>query len=315
MKKTLSTSELYHVIYSRCVKGDSQKEIRLFIYNKYKRYYDKAYISRITGRLIESGYLLCFNPRSRVRSYVATKKPFLLVDVSLLTKLPSNRSQRLRGRCNVVQIQKSSFITDVVAPPKINVKWDETRILKNNVIQYQYSYPFENIGSVTFIRTVSSKGKDSLLIMLPRFLWSKEDGDPRPFLRELADRAGVWLMHRFKMECSGLRVCQEPDFAMPLTDKKLIRLAQRGTYTVNGFMIDSSAPDNIPELESKDYFDLVELTEAPKHIRELEERLDRLADTIEKIDININNLSVKLDSLFQPGKPDSRKEEIDRGVL
>ena len=315
MRRELTTTELYHVIYGRCIKGECQKEIKVFINNKYKRNYDKAYISRIIGRLIEGGYLLCFNPRSRVRSYVATKKPFLLSDVSLLTSMPSSKSQRLRGRCNIVQIQKSSFISDVVGPPKVLVKWDEERKLKNGVTQYQYSYPFENIGSITFIRTVSKKGKDSLLIILPRFLWEKENGDPRPFLRETADRAGTWLMHRFKMELVGLRVCQDPDFAQPLTDKKLIEMAQRGTYTVNGFMIDSSSPDNIPEIESKDYFDLLELTELPGRVRELEEIVNKLAVSIEKIDININNLSVKIDSLFMPSRPDSRREEIDRGVL
>lgn len=314
MRRVLTTSELYHVIYGRCIKGDSQKEIKVFINNKYNRNYDKAYISRIIWRLIEGGYLLCYSPHSRVKSYVATKKPFLLKDVSLLSKMPSRKSQRLRGRCNVVQIQKSTFICDVVGSPKVLVKWDKTRKLKNGVTQFQYSYPFENIGSITFIRTVGIN-KDSLQIILPRFLWEKANGDPRPFLKELADRAGTWLMHRFKMDLSGLRVCQKPDFASPLTDEKLIRMAQRGTYTVNGFMIDSSAPDNIPEIESKDYFDLVELTDCPRRVRELEMRIDRLVESIDRIDNNINNLSVKIDSLFMPGRPDCRREEIDRGVL
>ena len=312
--RRVTTSELYHIIYSRCIKGDSQKELRTFIFNKYHRDYDKAYISRIIGRLIEGGYLLCFNPRSRVKSYVATKKPFLLKDVSLISKMPSRVSQRLRGRCNIVQIQKSTFICDVVGSPKVLVKWDKTRILKNGVTQYQYSYPFENIGSITFIRTVGKK-RDSLQIILPRFLWEKSSGDPVPFLREMADRAGVWLMHRFKMDCNNLRVCVSPDFAQPLTDEKLIRMAQRGTYTVNGFMIDSSSPDNIPEIESKDYFDLLELTEAPRRIRELEIMIDKLTVSIDRIDNNINNLSSKIDSLFMPVKPDSRLEEISRGVL
>ena len=314
MRRVLTTSELYHIVYGRCIKGECQKELRSFIFKKYGRNYDKAYVSRIIGRLIEGGYLLCFNPRSRVRSYVATKKPFLLVDVSLLSKMPSSKGQRLRGRCTIVQIQKSSFICDVRHGPRIVVKLDDTRKLKNGVIQYQYSYPFENIGSVTFVRTVGKK-KDSLQIMLPRFLWEKANGDPYPFIRELADRCGVWLMHRFKMDMSGLRVCQRPDFASPLTDRKLIELAQRGTYTVNGFMIDSSSPDNIPEIESKDYFDLVELTEAPMKIRELEDMINQVVLSIDKINNNINNLSVKIDSLFMPGKPDSRLEEIDRGVL
>lgn len=320
MRRVLTTSELYHVIYSRCIKGDSQKELRDFIHNKYGRNYDKAYISRIVNKLITTGYLICHNPRSRSRCYYATKKILTSKKISHLIKLEDIKSQRLHGICNIVQIQKSTFITQIKSGPYKNIKWDKVWST-NGLDHFLFSYPFENLGSVGFQR-MTSMGTDQLKIILPRILWNKDDGNPKEFLRELADRVGTWFMKRFKIELVGLRICSKPHFAVVLTDPRLIKIAQEGTYRINDFMIDSSPPHNVPEIESEDYDLLDDLTKCPKKIMELEERLDKvvgmvdkLSVSIEKIDSNINNLSVKLDSLFQPSKPDSRKEEISRGVL
>lgn len=313
MRRVLTTSELYHIIYRRCIKGDTQKELRLFIYNKYNRNYDKAYISRIVNKLVNTGYLICHNPRSRSRCYYATKKILTSKKISRLIKLEDIKSQRLHGICNIIQIQKSTFITKIKRGPYKTVKWDKTWNI-NNLNHFLYSYPFENLGSVGFQRMVS-KGTDQLKIILPRILWNKDDGDPKEFLREVADRCGTWFMKRFKIELVGLRVCSKPHFAVVLTDPRLIKIAQSGTYNINNYMIDSSPPHNIPEIESSDYEYLDELTRCPRRVRELEELVDKLTVSIEKIDTNINNLNDKIDSLFQPVKPDGRREEIERGVL
>jgi len=162
---------------------------------------------------------------------------------------------------------------------------------------------------------MKSKNTDQLKIILPRILWNKDDGDPKEFLREIADRVGTWFMKRFKIELVGLRVCSKPHFAVVLTDPRLIKIAQEGTYDINNYMIDASPPHGVPEIESDDYEYLDELTSCPRRIRELEELVDKLVVSIEKIDNNINNLNSKIDSLFQPSKPDSRREELERGVL
>jgi len=312
-KKVLTTSELYYIIYRRCIKGDTQKELRVFIYNKYNRNYDKAYISRIVNKLVTTGYLICHNPRSRSRCYYATKKPLTSKKISRLIKLEDIKSQRLHGICNIVQIQKSTFITKIKSGPYKNIKWDKVWN-SNTLSHFLYSYPFENLGSVGFQR-MKSKNTDQLKIILPRILWNKDDGDPKEFLREIADRVGTWFMKRFKIELVGLRVCSKPHFAVVLTDPRLIKIAQEGTYDINNYMIDASPPHGVPEIESDDYEYLDELTSCPRRIRELEELVDKLVVSIEKIDNNINNLNSKIDSLFQPSKPDSRREELERGVL
>lgn len=313
MRRVLTTSELYHIIYRQCIKNNTQKEIKEFIFDRYKRNYDKAYISRIVNKLMHTGYLVCVNPTSRSRVYSATKKILTSKNISHLIELENVKSQRLHGICNIVQIQKSTFITKIKSGPYKNIKWDKewsTRGLNHFI----YSYPFEKLGTVSFQR-MTSMGTDQLKIILPRLLWNKDDGNPKEFLREVADRCGTWFMKRFKIELVGLRVCSKPHFAVVLTDPRLIKIAQEGTYRVNDVMIDASPPHNVPEMESDDYDYLDELTKCPKRIRDLEMRLDKLAVSIEKIDNNINSLSIKLDSLFQPVKPDSRLEEIGRGVL
>ena len=279
----------------------------------YKRNYDKAYISRIVNKLMHTGYLVCVNPTSRSRCYSATKKILTSKKISRLIKLEDMKSQRLHGICNIVQIQKSTFITQIRSGPYKNIKWDKSWSTRG-LDHFIYSYPFENLGSVSFQR-MKSMGTDQLKIILPRLLWNKDDGNPGEFLRELADRLGTWFMKRFKIELVGLRVCSKPHFAVVLTDPRLIKIAQGGTFRVNDFMIDSSAPHNVPEIESEDYDLLDELTNCPRRVRELEIMIDKLTVSIEKIDININNLSNKIDSLFQPCKPDGRLEEISRGVL
>ena len=303
MTRTINTSKLSHIVYNRCIKGDTQKNILIHINKNYGESYDKSYISRIIKRLMEGGFLICANPTSRDKMYIATKKTFLAKKDSLVYKLPSSVSQRLRGRCELIQIQKSSFISAVIKTRE-NITWDKVRDLKNGVTQYQYSYPFENIGIVIFIRT-KGKRKDSFQIILPRLLWDKSSGDPFPFLKETANYAGAWFMKHFKIELSGLKICQKPDFSSVLTDKKLIDLAKTGTFKAGGFSIDCSPPDCLPEIENKDFSALCDLIECPKEIEKLKIEIKKIkadiseiCESVTGINNSIGELKVQLNEFF-----------------
>lgn len=272
MVKKQATINPYREIYNRLIGGQSQKKISMVLQK------DKGQISRMVNRLIEGGYIICFNPQSRDKIYIATKKPFKADEVY---KLPSSKSQRIHGRCNIIQIQKSSFITRVLSPPKKVVKWDKE--WESNGVNHQlFSYPFSNVGEVKFQRIIG-RNSDQVKIILPRLVWDKKDSNPEKFLRETADRAGSWFMHRFKMELVGLRVCQRPDYAMMLTDPKLIDMAQHGTYESNGVMIDSSAPDDLPEIESKSYDDIFLLSNVPDEIRNLKQEMAEVKGVVFEI--------------------------------
>lgn len=253
----------------------------------------------MTNRLIEAGYIRIFNPRSRDKNYVATKKPFNIKNTKRLYKLPSSKSQRLHGICNIIQIQKCSFKADVKHPPLKDVKWDREWDLNNGVRYQQYGYPFPNIGSVKFQR-IKSINKDVVKIILPRLTWENDNGDPNDFLRETAFRCASWFKKNLLIDFGELRVCQRPDFAIPLTDKHLVDLSQRGTYSNSVLSIDSSSPDNIPEIESKDYDVINGLSTVVPRVN----RLERDMVEIKGIVIEIRD---EFRSVFsQPGKPDNR---------
>ena len=251
----------------------------------------------MVNRLIEGGYIVCTNPQSRDKFYCATKKPF---NASELYKLPSSKSQRIHGRCNIIQIQKSSFITKVAGPPNGDVKWDKEWEC-NGVFHKLYSYPFSNIGTVRFQR-ITGKESDQLKIILPRLIWERDNGNPEKFLLELAGRCGTWFMKHFGMELLGLDVCQRPDYALALDDPGLVDMAQRATYRNDDLMIDSSAPDNIPEIESKRWDVIDGLASAPMRIGVLEGKMNSLEEGFGRIEVSLS----RIENMFsQPNKVDN----------
>lgn len=288
MVKKSITIDLYREIYNRLISSQSQTKISKVLQK------DKAQISRMVNRLVEGGYINCLNPQSRDKIYTATKKPF---KAELVYKLPSSKSQRIHGRCNIIQIQKSSFITRVLSPPKKDVKWDKEWV-SNGVNHQLFSYPFPNVGEVKFQRIIG-KNSDQVKIILPRLVWDKHDENPGVFLRELADRAGSWFMKHFKIEMAGLDVCQRPDYALMLTDPKLVNMSQHGTYRANNIMIDSSSPDNLPEIESKDYDDILLLSNVPGEIRNLKRDMAEVKGVV----FEIRDMFINI-----PVRPDERRD-------
>jgi hypothetical protein len=261
------------------IKGKSQNQICKVLQK------DKGQISRIVNRLVSGGYLVCKNPQSRDKIYIATKKPFNAKEVY---KLPSSKSQRIHGRCEIIQIQKSSFLTHVKSPPKVNVKWDKEWDI-NGLHYQQYAFPFPSVGDVKFQRIIG-KNSDKVKIILPRMIWDRSEGTPEPFLREVADRAGTWFMHHFKIELVGLSVCQSPDYALMLTDSRLIDLSRKGTFHNDKVMLDCSKPDELPELESKD-FDLIDgLSQAPVRIARLEKEVSEIKHIVVDLSGSVKEL-------------------------
>lgn len=292
MSKTRNISD-YKRLYDLLIyQRKSQTEISHILQK------DKAQISRMTNTLIESGLIRCFNPRSRDKTYLATKKPF---HASELYKLPTSKSQRLRGVCNIIQIQRCSFKAKTLHPPmKDNIKWDREWELNNNVRYQQFSYPFKNLGVVHFQR-IKSNNSDIVKIILPRLTWERENGNPHKFLLERASECASWFKKHFQINFTPLNVCQRPDFAIPLTDPKLVDLSQHGTYRSGSIMIDSSSPDNIPEIESKDWDTIDGLSNIVPRVAKLEYEVNEIKTLIVEF-------RSEFQSVFsQPVRPDTRE--------
>ena len=291
--------ELYNKIYIYLCRGFCQKNI---CQNLGK---DKGQISRMITRLEAGGWILCINPNERLKLYTATKKPFKVKNTKELFKINTSKSQRLHTRCNIIQIQKARFILDVKKVHDVDRKWDKDWEINNGVSKSMYSYPFSffNGGEATFIL---NKEK-SLEISLPRMIWDKGWGDPDAFLFDSANRCANWFMNRFKVEVCNLRFCQHPDYSMVLTDPRLIELAQKGTFRSGNVMIDSSAPDNIPEIESKDWDTIDGLSTIVPRVNNLEKDVGE----IKSIVVSLKTDLVEIKNIFsQPVRPDERRDVV-----
>jgi len=267
---------------------------------------DKGQISRMVLRLVECGYIVCFNPQSRDKIYIPTKKPFRAKTLNTLYKTPSSKSQRLHGVCNIIQIQRCSFKAVVLHPPMKKVVWEKEWDLNNGVHVQQSSYPFANLGLVRFQR-IFSLDKDLVKIILPRLTWERANGDPSGFLLDSAKSCSKYFKKCFCINFSDLVWCQKPDFALPLADKHLVGLSQRGTFNNGVVSVDCSAPDCLPEIESKDYDVVDGLADAPRRIRILESRMSNLENSI---GVLIGKVDGLVNMFSQPKSIDERRDVV-----
>lgn len=296
MNKKPSTKQLYYDVYKHLRDGEIQSKIVKFTG------YDKGYISRIAKRLVESGYLVKYNDPGRETFYSPTKKIFSPDKFRQLTKLNPVRHEILRHRRNILRIQKCTFRSKIVDDSKSCIKWDSGPNYINGVSFYDYCYPFENLGVVRFRRFVG-KDEDSLLIIMPSVSWAYGDDDNPDLVNDqihcfIKEQAGIchhWFMKRFKFNLSCLEVCQKPHICSPAPGH-LAEAGIRGSYNVNGVMLDSSAPDNIPEVESEDAGDVITLLNAPMRIKELEIRVGNMEKVLVRIESGIN----RIESMFSP---------------
>jgi hypothetical protein len=316
MAKRLSRVEINQRLYRWLVKGKTQT---VFC----KTYgYDKGFISRLTNMFLESGYIACINQKDRVHFYEATKKRFLRDDAVILSTIQRDKTlQRSLHRYELIKIEKCRFSCPIVVcreksmvqGKKTNLfSWDESRTMGNrdSVLVQQFEYPFRDLGgsSVVFQRYRGvNTGSDVLIIILPRLLWNKKNGDPESYLVESAKKAKVWFAKKFRMTLGeNLEWCQRPAYCAMLTDPKLIAMAQTGSYSnVHGFDLNSSPPDRQPELESKSWGDLEELTELPVRVRQLEGDIVELKNMVRDLTVSVQSLVHVFDS---PKRPDDRRD-------
>ena len=303
-KKRLSKKQLYTRVYKELVRGQTLTKLAASIG------YDKGYISRIKDELIQAGFLVPINPRSRAKMYSATKKQFTGEFVNKKIKLTGGAKQQLSHRLSVVKIQKATFITEVKTPPRSNVKWDSSYQFNPYTQVYDYVYPFANVGEIRFRRIVSDK-KDRLMIITPPMLWERDAGDPEDYLEQVGRYAAGWIQKRFSMELDGFKSCQKPDYCMTLTDPKLISAAQNGSFSINGMMVNSSAPDEIPEVESKDWEMIEDLSNAPAQIRQLKGEVSEIKGMMNELVQQQREMMGLLQGLVSaPVRPDDFREVV-----
>ena len=262
------------------------------------------YVLKIIKQLEADGLVVCINPKGRPKFYEATKKPYP-IDEAKLTKLTNNNNVKLtniscgnkeeklkrlkppvQGGSKTVQIQRAQILFHVIVPPPAGTKWDKQYQLKNGVKVYQYSHPFKNLGTVVFQRYKSEK-TDKLLVTLPRMLVSKEqirdEKAVNDFLIDFAMRAVVWFQKRFKCRLGLPEIATKPDFAVVVEEPELAQALKKYTFKVGEVWADSSPPDNLPEIESKNPVHIINYLESIQKIKDIEENLKQTDDKIKAL--------------------------------
>jgi len=271
----------------------------------------KGYISRIIKRLESGGYIQPINPNEKPRFYIATKKRF--TPIKFTTTIPE-KYNRLSHRLNMVEIQKSSFICNVMIPPTKGT-WDKEYEWHHGIIVQQYSHPFKNLGEIIF-RRLHSKSKDRLMIILPRICVHKSEVfDVEELLNEYAVKACMWIKKRFDMPLSKPVICQKPHYAVSAKEPEMIKAIDEGSFNINGMMADKSPPDFMHEVESEDPRDIVNYLDSIRKIKNIERQLinnskliHEILDKMEIMSSNQEQIAGILSMMNQPqtiNKPDS----------
>ena len=183
-----------------------------------------------------------------------------------------------------------------------SIKWDKQWKSKD-VSFYLYQYPFENIGSISFVR-IKGKSSDILKINLPRFTWDVRKGSPEPYLKEIALLAIDWFHKRFNLSFSDFKRCSGGHFEIPVTDPDLVKIAQYSTVKLGDYTLDSSM--GFAEFGStKGYNKMEALFSLIPRVDKLEQDMMKLSDTLSKVSLQMD----RIEKLFNSPKiPDSFKD-------
>lgn len=273
---------------------------------------NKGYISRIIKRLEKAGYIVQINPNEIPKFYIATKKTF---NRDKLLPVTPVKKERCSHRLEIVEIQKSTFISQIKVQPT-KAKWDKHYVWRPGVEVFQFSYPFKDFGIVRF-RRFKSKTKDKLMIILPRIMVNKDDVDNvENILSEYALMLAGWIKKKFDMPLSKPEICQKPHYAVPCREPEIIHALEKRSFKIGEMMADTSPPDCIPEIESTDGRDVVNYLEGINKIKYLEEKLlnnksllNKMMDTLEIVVDNQTSIVNVLNNAFSDQNSQSKLKD------
>ena len=228
----------------------------------------KAYVSKVINELLTGGYIICVNPKGKPKLYAVTKKKY--TEKQSIKDQKNAKLTRLYHRYEIIQIQKCSYKSQITHEPTKG-KWDKIYNLNSTKV-FEYRLPIKDFGNILFKR-FKSNNKDTLLIILPRFLIHKEElKDIDNILLEKACMAVSRFKKLFNVGITKPVICQKPDKAVPSHDLKIIDEVQtNGTMKVGDIMIDASEPHNFVEVESKDSRDIINYLDTINKMKYIED--------------------------------------------
>lgn len=297
----MTKKTVYERVYSLCIDGVPATKICRILRR------DKGRVSRIINALVDAGFLVCVNPRDRVRFYEATKKKLSPRTSVILSTMGREKTKKVEHGGCYIRCHAMSYLSIVKVMGR--VPWDKS--WETDGVSFSlYRYPFDGVGEISF-QWIRGGESNQLRINLPSLWWDDRDGDPKLFLRSVADQAGTWFMKRFKCDIRGLRQCGKGHFEVPVHDPGLISLAQASSFRRGDFVLDTSL--GYPEFGSVGGYDpLKGLLDLPKRVDVLEERIDRIEASVERLTVSIDKVTASVERLTKlfdvPVRPDERRD-------
>lgn len=232
-------------IYKFLVEGYAQVQVAKMLNTS------RAYICRITGELEANGLIKCISKNSTPKQYKKTKKQYNPLSN---IKLKNDVLTRQRLGLSVSQVQGGCLKANIISRERPDFKWDKIYETKTKLFCRQKHYILDPIGKF-MVRCVNN----TLCIYTPRFLVDKKDlCDAEEILYGYSEDVRKQLCNESGIRTDKLVFCQIPDKASRMRIGLLEKAVRKyGVIKGGDIHLDISKPDRIPEVESKDYRDIV----------------------------------------------------------
>ncbi len=288
---------IYERIYELCIEGIPAKKICTITRR------DKGRISRIISAFEQAGFLVCVNPRDKVKFYEATTKSFSPDEINSITTILREKPRKTSYGGYETRVHGISFKATIISWKK-NVKWDNvwtTNGTRHFLLNFQ---------EYTFIRHKSTR-KDTLVIIIPDLLWNiRTKGSVNDAVRRKARVMLGEFAGRYGIRLKGFIECSGTSYAIPVRSPELVKMAQKKTvYFENGAVLDAS--HGIPEFEAPLNV-MQDLLSLPDRVSQLESSLLRMSELVSGFAEKIDGLSNQLDRIEKmfshPKLPDDRRD-------
>lgn len=226
--------------------------------------------------LTDLGYVICENPRDKVRFYMPTDKKYSPDDdVILSTTLQEKRRGINHTGCSTIDCHAQAFTVRISTLGK-EIRWDRewrTRGCMHSI----FWKTFTDVGPISFHR-ITGEFTDTLKISFSHIKWSVHRGSPERYLSNIARKVLGWFETEYDARLINMRKCTGDHYSIPVRDPGLVKAAQEKVITYGGeFQLDASPPEKVPHFESlRGYDPLARVLVYPDRVDALENRVDRL---------------------------------------
>jgi len=274
---------------------------------------DKSTVSRMLRVLTDLGYVICENPRDKVKFYMPTDKKYSPDDDVILATILQEKRRGINHAGCFIDCHAQAYMVRISTLGK-EVRWDNewgTRGCAHRI----FWKTFVDVGPISFHR-ITGEFTDTLKISFSHIKWNVNRGSPERYLSNIARKVFGWFETEYDACLINMRKCHGDHYSIPVRDPGLVKAAQEKVITYGGeFQLDSSPPEKVPHFESlRGYDPLKRVLLAPDRVDSMESRVDaleravgvlsetvpRLVKSIETLQHSVEELNMRLSGPVRP---------------